>query len=150
MGDQLKAADYVSMYKRILPPNHRWVVFRHGTAWVLEESSPAISAADVESEAVANLGEHGPVLVGSSAGDFNPLPLKGGLGWLVCFSPEGMFTALLPQECPVPPDPLRIGLMGREKRARDAAELEVIHVEVRGAGAVRKGWIARLRERLGI
>jgi hypothetical protein len=151
LGDQLKA-DYVSVYRRIIPPNlDRWVVFRHGTAYVLEESNPAESAADIEREALAFLKEHGPVLVGSSAADFNPVPLKDGLGWLVCFSPDGMFNVLLPAECPVPPDPLRIGLTGRGKRERDAAELEVIHVQVRGgAPAVRKGLIARLRERLGI
>ncbi|MBP6876224.1 MAG: hypothetical protein KBD56_09150 [Candidatus Eisenbacteria bacterium] len=123
-------ADYVMAYRKIIPPNlNRWVLFRQGTVFVFPENAPDASIADLQSEAIAFLREHGPVCAGTASGDFDSFPLKGGLGWLVRYSQDGLFNFVPAAECPAQPQAFAIGLIGRAHRAEDAAELQVTHVE---------------------
>jgi hypothetical protein len=69
------------------------------------------------------------VVAGTSSGDFMPFRLKGGLGWLVRYADDGVSNFLPAADCPEPIQEIAIGLMGRERRARDGVELEVVHIE---------------------
>src|SRR6188474_1815723 len=109
----MELEDYVAAYRKIIPPNlNRWVVFRHGTVFVLSEQEPGDPEQNPREEAIAFLKEHGPVLPGSPSGDFDTFKVKHGLGWLVRYSMDGMFNLVPQAECPEPEEPIVIGLMG--------------------------------------
>ena len=129
-GVPVDTADYIQAYRRIIPPNlNRWVVFRHGTVFVAPESTPAATPADPSAMAIECLRAFGPVVPGSSSGDFNVMRLKDGLGWLVLYAEDGIFNYVAPAEPPAPVQEVVIGLLGRDRRRKDAAELHVVHVE---------------------
>jgi len=135
----MEAKDYVAAYRKIIPSNlRRWVVFRHGTVFVPPENTPVSQPIDLQDEAIAFLRKHGPVSAGSAAGDFSSFPLKDDLGWLVRYPQDGIFNFIPAAECSEPPQELVIGLAGREHRTKDAAELDVIHVEYPGDDDARR------------
>jgi hypothetical protein len=107
-----------------------WVLFKHGTCVIFMEP-----AADLSAQALALMREWGPVQVGSSAGDFNVIDAVQAPGWVVTSHHNDIMTYVGPDEVDQPdPDYLYVGLFGREKRDRDAHELEIIHVEDKRAG----------------
>jgi hypothetical protein len=102
-----------------------WVLFRHGTCVILREPE-----ADLSTQALALMREWGPVQVGTSAGDFNVIDPVHAPGWVVTSHHNDIMTYVGPDEIGQPnPGDLYVGLFGREKRDRDAHELEIIHVE---------------------
>jgi hypothetical protein len=102
-----------------------WVLFRHGTCVILREPE-----ADLSTQALALMREWGPVQVGTSAGDFNVIDPVHAPGWVVTSHHNDIMTYVGPDEIGQPnPGDLYVGLFGREKRDRDAHELEIIRVE---------------------
>ena len=122
MDDQL-----VDTWHRIIVGEGKsWVLFKHGTCVIL--TSPA---QDPTAQARALLKEWGPVVVGTSAGDFNVIKLQDDPGWVVtCHHPDILTYVSLGEFNARPvPDDMVIGLIGRAKRSQDAEELEVVHTE---------------------
>ena len=118
----------VDIWRRIVVGEGKsWVLFEHGTCVVLK----ADPSEGLEEQSKALLKEWGPVVVGTPAGDFDVLDLQDDPGWVVtCHHPD-ILTYVGADEFPegAEPNDLIIGLLGRSKRAQDAEELEVVHVE---------------------
>ncbi len=113
--------------KIIVGEGKSWVLFAHGTCVIL--TTPA---QDLAAQATALLKEWGPVVVGTPAGDFNVVELQAAPGWVVTSHHPDILTYVGQDEFgegQVPQDMI-IGLLGRSKRDQDAAELQVIHVEL--------------------
>lgn len=105
-----------------------FVVFASGTVVIFVD---AAREADLAAAARELLAEWGPVYAGSPAGDFSTMVLPDDRGWAVtCHHPD-VLTLVVPDEAPPTATDLTIGLLGRAKRDRDAAALDVIHVEDR-------------------
>ena len=102
-----------------------WALFEHGTRVTLPEPE-----ADPAAQAAALLDQFGRVQIGTNTADFNVFPLENGLGWLVtCYHPQ-IVTYVGREEAAPHTDEIFAGLMGRSKRAQDAEERRVIHVEL--------------------
>lgn len=109
----------------IVDAGKSWVLFSHGTCVIVRR--PWI---DLRAQAVELMREYGPVQAGSPAGDFNVITLTGHPGWAVTCHHNDLLTYVAPEELNADMrHDVMIGLFGRYKRDRDAAELEVIHVE---------------------
>jgi hypothetical protein len=77
------------------------------------------------------MAEWGPVHAGSPAGDFSVIKLEDDPGWVVTGHHPDMLNYVSPEEVGEAPSDVSVGLLGRSKRARDASELQIIHVEDR-------------------
>ena len=107
-----------------------WVLFANGTCVFLREPE-----AELARQATELLREWGPVHAGTPAGDFNVHGLRDPPGWVVTCHHADVLTCVAPGD--VDPDgasDLMVGLLGRSKRAQDAGELRVLHVEDRRGG----------------
>lgn len=105
-----------------------WVAFEHGTCVILIEPEH-----DLTAHATRLLAEWGPVQAGTPSGDFSVIPLANDPGFVVtCHHPD-ILAYVSPEEVGDEPSEVAVGLLGREKRDRDAHELRVIHVEDRPA-----------------
>lgn len=115
----------VELWRRIIAGQGKaWALFEHGTCVIFVGKS-----ADVAGAAVALLRKWGPVHAGSPAGDFSVVVLDGDLGWVVAGHHPDVLTYVPPGAVGSNPSQLAVGLLGRTLRDRDAADLNVIHVE---------------------
>jgi hypothetical protein len=124
----MDAAGLIAAWRDIINgPDKSWVLFENGTCVVLVDPGE-----DLAGQAVALLGEHGPVRPGSSFGDFATITLDDGRGWVVTCHHTDILTYVAADEVGADraSDPV-VGLLGRSKRGRDAEELRVVHVEDR-------------------
>ncbi len=101
-----------------------WVLFAHGTCVVLPE--PEV---DPSAQAVRLLREWGPVHPGSSTGDVSVIEPASVPGFVVTCHHTDILTYVGPDEADADAGEIAIGLIGRNKRDCDAAELRVVHVE---------------------
>jgi hypothetical protein len=101
-----------------------WVLFAHDTCVKL--SKPGSWPAEAARLIMADY----PVLPGTPLADFNTLKLKKFQGWLISGHHPDVFTFVSPAELPeeAKNNDMLIGLWGRNKRDRDARELNVVHV----------------------
>ena len=102
---------------------HPWVVFQQGTCVVLNAPS-----ADPEAEALEILRIHGPVQPGTAHGDFGVGDPQRGSGKIVSSHHDSLLTFVAPSEIDDESD-IAIGIYGRLKRAEDAENPVVVHVE---------------------
>jgi ribA/ribD-fused uncharacterized protein len=115
----------VEIWRRIIQgPGKVWAIFEHGTCVIF--TRPEV---DVCEAAVSLLREWGPVQVGSPAGDFSVIELEDEPGWVVSGHHPDALTYVAKGAFGSEPSELEVGLLGRSFRDRDAAELNVIHVE---------------------
>ena len=130
---------YINAYKLIFEDYHpakAYAVFSHGTIVLFEE---VISTNEgVEQKALDEMKHYGPVMPGSSAGDFNVVKVqaKFGGGWMVTSWNKNIYTLVLPNskdelEVEDNANDLMVGLQGRGKRHLDSEELKIIHVEIK-------------------
>lgn len=105
-------------------PGKSWVLFEHGTCVILME--PEV---DLAAQAVALLQQYGPVHAGSSFGDFGMIKLKDGRGWVVTCHHSDILTFVGADEAGPDASEMVVGLLGRSKRAQDAEDVRVMHVE---------------------
>src|SRR5215813_10303844 len=122
---------YSDAWRNLIRTGRSWVLFKHGTVVVFTDSLPG-----VRHSAIAVLRRSGPVGPGSPSGDFAVSTSPKHAGWIVSYDHPDIMTYVGPDEVSRdpsgrPPDDVTIGLFGRDKRGRDAAELEVIHVSER-------------------
>jgi hypothetical protein len=105
----------------------------------LPENAPVLADDELAEAAREFMREYGAVVPGSSSGDFSSFPVKGNLGWLVRYANDGFFNLVRARDCPERPHEVTIGLAGRARRARDAAELDIVHIENPGGERPPKG-----------
>ncbi len=122
-------SSYVEILRQIIISDASWVLFENGTAVFLVECE-----GDLERAATEVLRQHGPIEVGSAAGDFAVIELGDDIGWGVTFDHPDLLSLVLPSEINVKPSELMIGLLGRNKRSDDATGLKIVHTEDRRAG----------------
>ena len=108
----------------IVGAHKSWVVFENGTCVIVVKPAP-----DLERQATTLLRKWGPVHVGSPAGDFSTVTLDNGVGWVVTCHHNDILTLVLLNEIDEGASDLEIGLFGRSKRAKDASDLRVVHVD---------------------
>jgi hypothetical protein len=115
------------IWKKILGEEiTRWVIFKHGT--IVTCRNPEIDCREYATDLMKTMG---PVWPGTSHGDFNVNKLEDILGWVVQYHHEDILNYVGPEELDTPDSPdFMIGLIGRKKRADDAQELEIVHVEL--------------------
>ena len=124
--------DLVSVWQTIiLGDNKSWVLFENGTCVIL--TTPEV---DLIRQAKGILAKWGIFGTASALGDFSPVKLSAHPGWVVTFHHPDILTYVDPEEIESEklktseiPMELLVGLIGREKRASDAEEMNVIHVE---------------------
>lgn len=110
----------------IIGPLRSWVAFRQGSCVVFTRPE-----GDLEEAARRILREWGPVRGGEEdpSAAFTVVTLPDHPGWIVtCHHPD-LLTYVAPEEVGKAASEREVGLFGRSKRERDAAELEVVHVE---------------------
>jgi len=104
----------------------RWVIFKHGTIVICR--NPDV---DIKEYAIELMRTMGVVIPGSSHGDFNVTRLEEVPGWVVHYHHEDILSYVSPEELDEQNSPdMLIGLIGRKKRANDAQELEIVHIEL--------------------
>lgn len=118
--------NYIALLREIVTSEASWVLFENGTTVFLPGNSGDLAIAATEI-----LREHGPVQVGTAAGDFAVIEFDDGVGWGVTFAHPDLLTLILPSEMSANPSELMIGISGRAKRGDDAENLRVVHVETR-------------------
>jgi hypothetical protein len=102
-----------------------WVLFRHGTCVL-----PEVATGDLRELAIDLMRTWGPVVPGTSAGDFNVVKLADHPGWLVTCHHDAILTYVGTDDlADRAASEVVIGLIGRSKRDQDAKELRVIHVQ---------------------
>lgn len=122
--------DLINVWRHIIVGKDKsWMLFEHGTCVILMQPEEELAA-----QVLALMQEWGPVQVGTPAGDFNVVELVDNPGWVVTSHHPDILTYVAPDDmsedgAAKAPDDMLIGLLGRSKRAQDAAELKVIHVE---------------------
>ena len=115
----------ISVWRTSLNSRERsWVIFEHGTCVVLMQPK-----GDLAEEAQDLLREWGPVHAGTTSGDFSTITLDNGLGWVVTCHHNDILTFVGKSEVGEAPNDVSVGLLGRTRRAQDAEELHVVHVE---------------------
>eukprot|EP00694_Reclinomonas_americana_P002796 EC788668.1.p1 GENE.EC788668.1~~EC788668.1.p1 ORF type:complete len:150 (+),score=41.52 EC788668.1:42-491(+) len=109
-----------------------WVLFTHGTL-VWWKHKDLEKGADLQSAAVEMLREYGPVYPGSSFGDFSIEELDDDRGYLVTCHRDEILTLMLNGDHGLVSaqggGDMMTGLIGRSRRATDAEELKVVHVQ---------------------
>lgn len=123
--------DLINAWQELnLDDDQPWVLFEHGTCVYLSDPEPNLYA-----HATTLLKDWGPVIIGTSFGDFDVLPDD--RGWLVtCHDPD-IVTLVVWEEVEqfyhLGGDhwDQMVGLTGRDSRHRDALALRAIHVSDR-------------------
>lgn len=123
----------VSIWKEIINnDDETWIIFEKGTCIILLEPEE-----DLEKQAITLLKEWGPVVPGTSLGDFNVQKEKNLPGWIVLYSHPDIANYVSPEEMLEDESDTKvyndmiIGLIGRKKRQEDSQLLKIIHIEDR-------------------
>jgi hypothetical protein len=124
-GLPVEGAELIEAWRdTINGPGKSWVLFESGTCVILMEPQ-----ADLAAQATELLREYGPVHAGSSFGDFSTITLEDGRGWVVTCHHNDILTFVGADEAGPDTQDVVVGLLGRSKRAQDAEQLRVLHVE---------------------
>lgn len=119
--------DLVKIYKKIVTdPLMNWVLFKNGTCVMLLKPQK-----DIKTQAIQILQRHGQVTAGTPTGDFEVTKIPEINGWVITGDYPGIMMYVSDEEGEKK-DNAEIGLIGRNKRERDAQELEVLHIEDKG------------------
>lgn len=124
---QMNKNELINHIKLAINPKFQdWVVFKNGTYIIFDEAD---RIKDVNSEALKQMKEFGPVYAGGPAGDFGITTLNQTDGWIVSGHGYGMYTYVNPSELSIKnPSDSEIGLFGRNKRDLDGKNPEIIFV----------------------
>ncbi|MHA1440633.1 MAG: hypothetical protein ACTSPK_02055 [Candidatus Heimdallarchaeota archaeon] len=120
----------IDIWRHIVDDDKSWVMFEYGTCIILTEPQD-----DLQTQAIEILKEWGPVVPGTSLGDFNVKNLDDLHAWLVVYTHPDIANY-------IDSDILRendledqidmhmgIGLFGRHLRQEDSKTLAIIHIE---------------------
>ncbi len=130
MNDDNEINRMIAIWREILvKEKNSWVIFEHGTCLILLETEE-----DLEAQAIEILKVWGPIVPGTSAGDFMVDTIEDVPGWLITYPQPDTANYVSPEEFgDESEDQVRndmiIGLIGRNKRNEDAQSLKIVHVE---------------------
>jgi hypothetical protein len=130
MNDETEINRMIAIWREILiKEENSWVMFELGTCLILLEPEE-----DLQAQAIEILKVWGPVVPGTSAGDFMVNPIEDTPGWLITYPQPDIANYVSPEEFgEESEDQVRndmiIGLIGRNKRNDDAKSLKIVHVE---------------------
>lgn len=130
-GELREGLAHAAAWEAVMKRGRAWASFLFGTCVIVREP-----AADLRETAGSILAEHGPVIAGTPRGDFDVHAISDEFGWLVSGAHPDVLVRVSRSEI-AGADPLRIGLFGRGKRARDAETLVVVQARV-ASGAEAK------------
>lgn len=118
-------SELIEIYKKLLKGDFQgWVLFSHGTCVVIPHINKTI-----ENDAIEVLQKYGKIIPGTPSGDFNVVPLKDNLGWVITGDHPDILNHVSSDEAREDRSDPGIGLIGRNKRGLDAKELKIIHTE---------------------
>ncbi|GAA3946816.1 hypothetical protein GCM10023085_31270 [Actinomadura viridis] len=121
----MRTEEIVAVWRTVILGDEKsWVMFRNGTCVILMEPEE-----DLAAQATEILREYGPALGGTPSGDFGVIDLDDAPGWVVYGHHSDVLTYVAPEEVEEDADDVKIGLLGRSRRALDGEELDVVHVE---------------------
>lgn len=122
-------SELVETYRKLLKGDLQgWALFSHGTCVVIPHADKAI-----QDDAITILKKYGQIIAGTPLGDFNVLPLKDNLGWVVTGDHPDILNFIAGDEIEEKPDDVKIGLLGRERKESDSKELKIVHIEKSGS-----------------
>lgn len=125
MISAMRTEEIVAVWRTVILGDEKsWVMFRNGTCVILMEPEE-----DLAAQATEILREYGPALGGTPSGDFGVIDLDDAPGWVVYGHHSDVLTYVAPEEVEEDADDVKIGLLGRSRRALDGEELDVVHVE---------------------
>ena len=117
----------INLWRTIIRGDQKsWVLFEHGTCLILMQPEANLAA-----QAQQIMSTWGTVIAGSAAADFNVLSLPDSPGgWIVAGHHPDMLNYVSPEDFTDPNSShLKIGLLGRENRDRDAYALKIVYIE---------------------
>lgn len=130
MNDETEINRMIAIWREILvKEENSWVLFEHGTCLILLEPEE-----DLHAQAIEIMKIWGPVVPGTSAGDFKVDTWEDLPGWTVFYHHPDMANYVSPEEFEEESeDQIRndmiIGLIGRNKRNQDAKSYKIVHIE---------------------
>jgi hypothetical protein len=127
-GNEKGLEALVDIWRQLITDDTKpWALFQNGTVVVLEDPAENIAQA-----AVSIMKGWGQVSPGTPSGDFTVFALNAVPGWVVTshfVTGFDLLTYVSPKELADDNPPAdAVGLLGREKRERDAAELVIVHI----------------------
>jgi hypothetical protein len=119
------AINPIDLWHYLLGKTSSWVLYKNGTCVKVKEIE-----GDLAAQANTMMRQYGTVYPGSPAGDFSVITPKNFAGWVVgCHHPNILtYVAANEMEGKQISD-VKVGLLGRSKRHRDAEEMRIIHIE---------------------
>jgi len=124
----MKRKELIQAWRSTIADTHKsWVVFENGTCVILMNPET-----DLVKQATTLLRDWAQPYTGSPSGDFGTITLTNGLGWAATCYHNDILTFVGMDEVEQDAGGLRAGLLGRSKRAKDAKDLRVVHVENNG------------------
>ncbi|NPE09182.1 MAG: hypothetical protein GNW80_12930 [Asgard group archaeon] len=120
----------IAIWREILvKEKNSWVMFEQGTCLILLEPEE-----DLRAQAIEIMKMWGPVVPGTSEGDFSVDVWEDLPGWVVYYQHPDMANYVSPKEFGEESEDkvwndMIIGLIGRNKRNEDAQSLKIVHVE---------------------
>lgn len=130
MNDESEINRMIAIWREILvKEENSWVMFENGTCLILLE--PEV---DLKAQAIEIMKLWGPVVPGTSGGDFSVDVWDDLPGWVVYYHHPDLANYVSPKEfVEESEDQVRndmiIGLIGRNKRNDDSLSLKIVHVE---------------------
>ncbi len=130
-NDELTTPQLIKHIQLAINPKFKnWILFKHGTYIILEETS---DEKEIEAQGLELIKRYGPVFAGGSAGDFGTTKLNQTEGWVVSCHCYGMYTYVHPSELDEKsPGELEIGLYGRSKRDKDGLQPKIVCISSNG------------------
>lgn len=122
----IEATKLIEIYNNIIDDGSEksWVIYKNGTVVIFMEP-----VEDLKKAANDIMIEYGPVHPGTPSGDFTTIDLVKDPGYIVACHHPDVLSYVGPDEFEGEFDEVTVGIQGRIKRAQDAADLEVIHVQ---------------------
>ncbi len=132
MTDEAEINRMIAIWREILVEEEKsWVMFEHGTCVILLEPEE-----DLKTQAKEILKVWGPVVPGTSAGDFMVDTIEDVPGWLITYPQPDIINYVSVEEFKEESEnsirnDMIIGLIGRNKRNEDSQSLIIVHVDDR-------------------
>lgn len=125
-GNSSTSQRYIEVWDSLLNETRysNWVVFSNGTVVLVVENQE-----NIEAFASSHLKEWGRVIPGTPLGDIGILEPAAVEGWVVYGASDFILCYVAPEELRnKAATDINIGLLGRNKRNRDAKQCRIIHV----------------------
>ncbi|CDW53030.1 hypothetical protein TTRE_0000129301 [Trichuris trichiura] len=125
----------IDVYRKLIKPCYSWVLFANGTAVVLNEDKCDLSIEMATDYARKKLKKCAKAKPGTPMNDITAQHIPWLDGWLVNYKSRRVTTFIPVDGISLKNgedknDPMTFGLLGRILRAKDAEELDIIHLQL--------------------